>query len=242
MLIKTGGIVFRTKKYSETSVIADIFTEEKGLQSYIVSGVRTQKAKVSAGLLQIMSLVELVAYHRDDHELHRIKEIKTLFPYRSIPFDLRKGAVGMFMMEIARKTIREHESHPELFRFLLENFIFLDGTTTGFFNLHLHFMLALTEFLGFTPGGEYGVETPYFDLEEGIFMEVQPPHNHWLRPELGKKLSLFLQLPHERCHEIALTREERKTLLKTLLDFYRLHIEHFPVIHSHSVLEEVMAG
>ena len=29
MLIKTRGIVFRVVKYGETSVIADIFTEEK---------------------------------------------------------------------------------------------------------------------------------------------------------------------------------------------------------------------
>ncbi|MBK9016857.1 MAG: recombination protein O N-terminal domain-containing protein [Saprospiraceae bacterium] len=59
MLIKTRGIVFKAKKYSETSVIVDVFTEEKGLRSYIVSGVRSKRPTVSAGLLQPMTPVEL---------------------------------------------------------------------------------------------------------------------------------------------------------------------------------------
>ncbi|MDX1408425.1 MAG: recombination protein O N-terminal domain-containing protein, partial [Saprospiraceae bacterium] len=38
MLIKTRGIVLRKLKYSETSIIADLLTEEFGRMSYIISG------------------------------------------------------------------------------------------------------------------------------------------------------------------------------------------------------------
>ena len=51
MLIKTAGIIFQTKKYSESSLIADIYTEEKGLRSYIISGVRSKKGKGKCGAL-----------------------------------------------------------------------------------------------------------------------------------------------------------------------------------------------
>lgn len=240
MLIKTSGIVLRTKKYSETSVIADIFTEAKGLRSYLVSGVRTQNARVSAGLLQIMTPVEIVAYHRDDRDLTRLKEIKPLHIFHALPFDVRRSAVGMFMTELARKTIHGHEEHPELFSFLLENFVFLDETTRPFSNLHLHFMLKLTEYLGFLPGGRFSVVTPVFDLQEGIFTGDNPTHPHTLSAFYSEKTGQLLALPKEKCHEVELSREERRTLLRQLLDFYRLHIEHFPVIHSHEVLEEVM--
>ena len=118
MLIKTRGIIFRAVKYSETSIIADIYTEEKGLRSYIISGVRSKKAKVKASVLQVMTLVDMVAYHRDNKELNRIKEIKAAYVYRSIPFDIVKGAVGLFMIELARKTIKEAEENPGLFNFL----------------------------------------------------------------------------------------------------------------------------
>ena len=40
MISKTKGIVLRTVKYGETSVVVTIFTELFGLQSYLVNGVR----------------------------------------------------------------------------------------------------------------------------------------------------------------------------------------------------------
>lgn len=240
MLIQTKGIVLRSVKYSETSVITDIFTEESGLRSYIISGVRSQKSKVSAGLLQIMTPVEIIAYHREDRDLSRIKEIKASHVYQSLPFDVRKSAVGMFMVEIARKAIQGNEEHQELFQCLLDNFIFLDQTNRSFANLHLHFMLDLTGYLGFQPGGQYDEITPLFDLQEGLFTGIRPQHPYSLTASLAEKLSELIHLPKEQCHEVRLNREERKALLNNLLLYFRLHIEHFPPIHSHEILEEVL--
>ncbi len=41
MLVKTSGIVFRAVKYSETSIITDVYTRDLGMQTYIVNGVRS---------------------------------------------------------------------------------------------------------------------------------------------------------------------------------------------------------
>ena len=65
MLIKTRGIIFKALKYSETSLILDIYTEEKGLRNYIISGVRNKKSKLKTGLLQPTMLVEMVAYEKN---------------------------------------------------------------------------------------------------------------------------------------------------------------------------------
>ena len=43
MTHKTKGIVLRTIKYGETSVVVTIFTELFGVQTYMVNGVRTTK-------------------------------------------------------------------------------------------------------------------------------------------------------------------------------------------------------
>ena len=45
MLSSTKGIVIHHFKYSEKSVIAKIYTEKFGLQSYILNGVRNKKSK-----------------------------------------------------------------------------------------------------------------------------------------------------------------------------------------------------
>ena len=43
MLEKTRGIVLSTVKYGETSIIAAIFTEQFGRQSYMINGIRSSK-------------------------------------------------------------------------------------------------------------------------------------------------------------------------------------------------------
>lgn len=240
MLIKTRGIIFRSIKYSETSVISDIFTEEKGLRSFIISGVRTKKAKVSASVLQVMTLVDMVAYFRDDKDLHRIKEIKADRVYASLPFDIVKGAVGLFMAELARKTIRESEQNQALFNFLYDTYVLLDETANPVNNFHLSFMIELSGFLGFMPEGIFGNGSVYFDLEEGVFVENVPQHLHYLDKDQSALLNLFLKTNMQESHNINTSRSSRKALLNNLLLFYKLHIENFQNINAHLILEEVL--
>lgn len=239
MLLKTRGIVFRAIKYSETSLIVDIYTEARGLRKYIISGVRKARSSVSAGLFQVMSLVEIVAYEREGKDLNRLKEIRPAYIFTTIPFDLRKGAVGLFMAEIARKTIREAEENQPLFEFFFTSFQYLDQTTHPVGNLHLHFMLELTTFLGFTPGGDFSPETSYFDLQEGTFVTETGSHPHFLDVSLANILYQLLESNLANSHEVKIGREERRKLLQSLLDYYRLHMESFPEINAHLILQEV---
>lgn len=240
MLIKTRGIVFRSVKYSETSIIADIYTEEKGLRKYIFSGVRSAKSRVAPSLLQVMSLVEIVAYDREDRELNRVKEIRPAWIYTGIPFDVKKGAVGLFMVEIARKTIKEAEENTALFEFLFQAFAFLDETPLPVPFVHLYFLVELSTFLGFMPGGEASPQTPFFDLKEGLFTSSVPNHLHYLDEQNSHLLHQLLYSNFETCHSLGFSREERRNLLLHILDYYKLHIEHLPEIHAHKVLQEVL--
>jgi DNA repair protein RecO (recombination protein O) len=240
MLIETRGIVFRSLKYSENSLIVDIYTEAKGLQSYFVNGVRSQRSRQNASVYQVMTLVDLVAGVREDRGLNKIKEIKTAFIYNSLPFDVRKSAVGMFMAEVARKTIREAESHSELFAFLYNTFLFLDQTSYPVANLHLHFLVELSGFLGFMPGGDLSEESPVFDLQEGVFCDTSPSAGYCLDLELSKAFYALLQTNYADCHNLRIPASQRRQLLSKLLDYYRLHLEHLPEIHSHQILQEVL--
>lgn len=240
MLIKTRGIIFRSIKYSETSIITDIFTEQKGLRTYIISGVRKKNARVSASLLQVMSLVDLVVYHRDDKDMTRIKEIKAAHVYQSLPFDIVKSSVGQFMLELTRKAIREPEENEPLFNFVFQSFQFLDETQLPFANLHLYFMLGLTQFLGFLPSNNYSNSRPFFDLREGMFVHEKGLHGYFLNEKRSTIIHQLLNTELTKIHEIKITRETRKELLRKMIIFYRLHIENFPDLNSHQILEEVL--
>jgi DNA repair protein RecO (recombination protein O) len=241
VLIKTRGIVFRSIKYSESSVIVDIFTEERGMRSYLVPGVRRKNARISPGLLQVMSLVDMVAYEKHEKGLNRIREIKSAVVYQSLPFEVHKSAVGLFMAEVARKSIREPEENPRLFEFLFRTFQFLDQTALPISNLHLHFLLELSFHLGFVPGGAWSEETPYFDLQEGLFASSKAASHQYLDTVTSQVLYQLLRCDYAQCHEVRIGRQMRQDLLDKLLAFYRYHIDNFPEINAHSILKTVLS-
>ena len=239
-MLHTRGIVFRTIKYGETSVIADIFTEEKGLRSFIGGSVRTAKSRMPFGLFQPMMVVDLVAYFRDaDEHLNRLKEIRASEVFQRIPFEIKRGAVVLFMAEICRKSIHNGEENPEIFQFLLEQLRWLDHTDQPIANQHLHFLLHFSGYLGFQPQDE-SKEEVFFDLQEGTFLPTPPPHTLYLEPQQAKPLLELLHQPVHRCHEVRLSKAERKTLLHGLLQFYQLHVPGFTEIHTPAILEMVM--
>ncbi|MFN7118320.1 MAG: DNA repair protein RecO [Saprospiraceae bacterium] len=241
MLIKTRGILLKTIKYGETSVIAEIYTEERGLRKYTINGVRSKKARIHASLLQVMSLLEMVVYNREDRELNHVKEIRPAHVYQSIPFDIKKSAIALFIAEVIRKTIRESEENKPLFDFIFNTFQYLDTTNQPIVNTHMYFIVELTAFLGFLPAGEYDETTPLFDLQEGTFVSNIPTHRHYLDEQLSQILDHLLHTDLAHCHEVKITAIQRRSLLQNLLDYYKLHMDFMPDIHSHQILHEVLS-
>ena len=240
-MLKTRGIVLRTVKYGETSVIVDIFTEEKGLRTFIAGGVRAAKTRMPFGLFQAMTIVELVSYFRDtDKGMNRLKEVRAAEIFTGIPFDLRRGAVALLMAEVCRKCIHDSDEHRELFEFLLDQLRWLDTTQHPVANIHLHFLIHLSGHLGFQPSAEPDNTGIFLDLKEGVYTAAPPMHIYYLEPEQTRHWEALFHISLEQCHEIALSRVERKTLLQKLLAFYRLHIPGFAEIHTPEVLEMVL--
>jgi len=151
MLIKTKGVCLHTTKYGETSVIAQVFTEEKGLQSYIISGVRSRNPKVHASLLQPMCLLDLVAYFRPDKTLFRTKEIKAAYTFQRIPFEIQRSSVCLFAAEVLLKVLRESEAQADLFPFIHDFTTHFDQTASPAANLPVHFLLCMPDFPGVDP-------------------------------------------------------------------------------------------
>src|SRR5688572_15814511 len=106
-LHSTKGIVLKAVKYGETSLIVTIFTELFGVQSYIVSGVRTstKKGTGKANLFQPTAILDLVVYHNELKHLNRIKEFRWYYLYKHIFSDVPKNAVALFMIELLTKCL-----------------------------------------------------------------------------------------------------------------------------------------
>lgn len=148
-LFKTRGIVLKSVKYGETSLIVTIYTELFGLQSYLVNGVRTATGRSSgkANLFQPTALLDLVVYHQDGRSLNRIKEFQWGHLYEHIFQDVTKNAVALFIVELLTHSLKQPEENHPLFQFTEDCLLHLDQATPGITaNLSLFFALHLTHF------------------------------------------------------------------------------------------------
>jgi len=201
-LHKTRGIVLRTVKYGETSVIVSIFTELFGLQSYLVNGVRasTKKGTGKAVLFQPSAILDLVVYHNELKQLQRIKEFRWGHLYRHILSDVKKNAVALYMVELLTKCLKQPEGHPDLFHFVEDAFIHLDECNEAIAaNFPLYFALHLPVFFGFRIHDNYSAKNNFLDLQEGSFIDERPSHSYFLEDKQATVTSQLLktQRPEE---------------------------------------------
>ena len=240
MLIRTVGIVFKSIKYSETSLICTIYTAKHGLRQYIINGVRSKKARMQASLFQPMTILDIVAYERNNKAINRLKEAKFQYVYRSIPFDLKKGAVGLFMIEVAQKTIKEGTENAELFCFLEGSFKDLDATTAPLSNFPIAYLIQLSAFLGFMPNLEKPSGDYYFNLQEGIFTATPPQHSYYIDPGISRTFCQLLGKSYEEVVNMQLPKQDRQSLLNHLIDYYRLHVEGLSGFNTPGILNDVL--
>jgi len=243
-LHKTKGIVLRTVKYGETSVIVTIFTELFGIQSYLVNGVRatSRKGTGKANMFQPAAILDLVVYHNELKQLNRIKEYRWAVIYQHILSDVPKNAVALFMVELLTKCLKQPESNPDLFHFVEDCFLSLDNSTgTVIANLPLFFAIHLPVHFGFRIADNYSEENCYLDLQEGSFTDVQPRHPHFLEEKQSSVTSQLLKVmqPPE-LEDIKLNHEFRRQLLHRYETYYALHIQDFGTMKSLPVLREVL--
>lgn len=242
---KTKGIVLRAVKYGETSIIAAIYTELFGLQSYLVNGVRTssRKGPGKASLFQPAAMLDLIVYHNDLKNLQRIKEMKWGYLYQHIFSSVLKNAVALFMVELLSKTIKQPEENSDLFSFIEDAFIHLDESEQAVVaNYPLFFALHLAALNGLRFSDTYTPQNCFLDLQEGAFIAEQPVHPYFLTGQYSFITSQLLkaQQPQE-LSTIHLNQETRRVLLNAYQQFYALHLQDFGTMKTLPVLQEVLS-
>ncbi len=235
MLIKTKAIVISSIRYQEKSLIVKCFTQSDGLKSYFVqSAFSSKKSSQKIAYFQPLTILEIEANHKNKGTLEHFKEIKLACNYQSIPFDIAKSSIVIFLSEILNYCIKEDGNNENLFIFLETALLWLDNHDE-ISDFHLIFLLQLTKFLGFYPQIPKK-ESNYFEMIEGVFTPYSgvsciTEHETIL---LKKLMELKLDVPQK-----LFTVNERQNLLKIIVEYYSIHIENFKKPKSLSVLKDV---
>ena len=233
MLQKTKGIALHYYKYSESSVIAKIFTYDAGMQSFMINGIRQKKAKTKLGLLHPLSPLEVSFYNKSSSGIKRIKEISLAKVLEKIPYDINRQLMAVFIAEALMKVLIENEKDDKLFNYVEDIISKLETADKISNSLPLSFLLNLSSFLGFYPSKNNDV-FPFFDLQNGCFTKSDFGHNHFIKDEaLSNFRSLLLN------EKVAFSQKERGGLLLILLDYFKIHHHELKNLKSHTVIEQL---
>lgn len=239
MLEKTRGILIKTTKYSESSLVVKIYTELLGMRTYLVRGVRKKKSKTPLSLFQMLSVLDLVVYEKQGRDIQNIKEIKPHFLYATIPYEIQKTSIAIFINELIYKSIQEEEPNTELFRFIIQSLLYLDESKQDYQNFHLLFMMGLSRYLGFEPSLNYQAQQEIFDLQEGRYTSLKIIETASIHPPLSK---IFFEMSQASSFSQKLTihRKQRQLLLEKMIQYYQFHLQGFGELKSLDILKEIM--
>ncbi len=231
MLNKTRAIVLHHVKYGESSLIVSFYTEKYGRLSCMVSGVRTKKSKFPATLFQPLTLIDADFYYRQNRDLQRLKEAACSVHYMTIPFNVSKSAVAIFLSEVLYISLREEESNPVVFAFIYNALQLFDSMDDRNSTFHLWFMMQLTRYLGFFPPEQIfeqeGLSSPDFQVFQAM--------------PLGSRtaLKLIVQSVQSPPDLKNVSGWDRNELLSRIIKYYALHVDGFSKLRSFKILQEV---
>jgi DNA repair protein RecO (recombination protein O) len=240
MLVNTQGIVLNTILYSDSSVIAKLYTRSSGLKSLMIRTGKGKSAQAKMSLLQPLTLVNLSFDKSDKKGLRTPRSFERTKPFKAIPFDTFKTCIALFMAEVVARAIGEEETNLKLFSFLENAILLLDEEENSVNNFHLKFMIEFSSHLGFLPDRNTS-DKLFFDLVEGEFTNSETLHPYVIRESELQFFNELIQAPFSEHYVPRPIGTDRKQLLQHLVDYYRLHLEGMKEITSHKILEEVMA-
>ncbi len=244
MLHKTKAIILRAIPYGDTSLVVNAYTEQLGLQTYLVKGARKtgKKNNGQAMYFQPAAILDLVVYHNELKQLQIIKEIKWATVYRKVLTEVTSNAVALFMVEMLSRSIKQSETNEELFRFAEQNLLILDDTPVAVTaNMPLHFALNLASHLGFRIENNFSALRPVLDLRDGRFVESPPGHALYTEGRLSEITSELLATENAvTLYRIKLNQSLRRQLLQAYEQFFIYHIADFGFLRTVKVLEEVL--
>ena len=236
---KGRGIVLHTLKYGDSSRVAFLLTDVGGRRSDKVQGVRSHSGRGSKlALFQPMFPLEFEGLSSPRQQMDRFREVRAGFPLQSVPFDVRKSTMALFMAEVLYRLVRESEPNAALFDFAWNSTAALDALDTGVANFHLWFLSQLSCLLGFRPGNEYRPGA-WFDIREGLYTLTRPPHPGVMTQENSALLNRLLECDVRHLGDIPLGRAQRTEFLNALLTYFGYHLDAVSAIQSVHILKEV---
>lgn len=235
MLVSTPAIVLSSLKYGDSARIVKFYTAKAGIKTFIAKGVYSKKNRQNS-LFIPLNQIELIYDDQNKKPLEFFREAKQISHYLDLYTSPPKMTIGLFLTEILNFVLQEEESNLALFEFISTSLLAFDEKENSYSDFHLWFLLNLTKYLGFYPNLNLGAS--YFDLEEGVSSH-EIPSGKFIHQNDLLFFEKLVQLNFESQTENLFSKNQRNSLLNTILKYYEAHILDFRQPKSLDVLIQV---
>ncbi len=237
MLLPTKAIVLQVTKYSDSSVIINLLTKERGRISVMLYGIRNKKqSKLIA--FQPLYLLDVIIDVKDNRNIQVLKEYKLSPPLFNISSDPIKITMAMFLAELLNKCLKEETPDNNTFDFINTSINIFEELEEGIGLFHLAFLIKFSRYLGFCPAQGKG-DFKFFDFKLNKEVNEKPYHNFFITHTNLILIHKLLNCQYNELYNLKLSIDERNNLLDSVVLMYEVYIINFSGIKSFDVLKQV---
>ena len=231
MKYKSPAIALTYIKQGESSIICKVLTLEKGLQTFIVKGVRLKKSKIKLSFFEPLKLLNIDANFNAKKSLQYLVDVSIAVKIDATKKSIYNGFVSTFIAEINSKILQENEKNDTLFSYIWDSAVKLNSTKKTDLNFALKYLIGLSRPLGFFPSTSE-IKNPFFELENGTFIQNTTNSKTYLNNKKSNYLKALL-----KDEKILIPQKEKTELLKDLLYYYKIHHYNLDSVTSHLIFE-----
>lgn len=148
-LIQSDGIILRTIRHGETSLILTVFMRESGRESLMAKGVRAKSRHGGSAGLELLGEAQFVYYHKSGRDLQLLKEWSLQSSHSALRENFEGYVVANALAELLGHCLRDGDPHPGLFAVTSATLDALDRLPPEPLPLLWAFELRLFRALGF---------------------------------------------------------------------------------------------
>jgi len=204
MIDRINAYVLSSRKFKDSLRLAHVFTMEYGVQTFLF---RTGKKGENISFFQPLNAIQFSG-KKSDGKLEIAKDMSLNAIYSSIPFQVEKSTIALFIAEFLYRCLPEHYINQEIFELIKKTTQRLDSTEK-LGTLPIHFIAQFALEMGFL-SDEYELTFENTRSDEAL---------------LHQSLHLFISTSIEQEVHSPLNRELRKSLLEQLIAFCSSHLD-----------------
>jgi len=231
MLIKTEGIIIKSRDYGEGNKILTIYSPQMGKLSMMARGAKKPKSRLSAST-QLFTYGSYLMQKGSPNSMGTLSQGEIIESHRELRQHLKLTSYAAYFTELLDKLVEEGEASSSLFQLLLTIFRYLIEEKDAEILARL-FEMKMFMVSGYRPVVTHCVscentdQLQHFSIREGGILcnrcLHQDPHVLRVQPNTIKLLQLFYHIQLDRIGQINVKPETKKELEKIMWLFMDQH-------------------